>query len=132
MNQNALTASSNSQMVALENRENIFLWDMATFQPLDAFRGFALSAHSVAFSPDGQRLAAGGDGKEAVKLWDTGTRQEVLTLSGEGSAFRGLKFSPDGRYLLAINRAGLAHLWSAPSLAEIEAAEATDKRDRPR
>lgn len=61
-------------------------------------------------------------------MWDTETRQEVLTLRGEGSLFSAIRFSPDGRYLLAHNHAGLAHLWSAPTLAEIEAAEAAEKQ----
>jgi serine/threonine protein kinase/WD40 repeat protein len=104
------------------------LWDIATLQPLETLKGFLTGAHSAAFSPDGKRLAAGSNSREAVKLWDTETRQEVLTLSGEGSLFYAIRFSPDGRYLLAINRAGLAHLWSAPTMAEIEAAEAAERQ----
>ncbi len=102
------------------------LWDVATLQPVAILKGFQLGAHSVAFSPDGRRLVAGSNGREAVKLWDVETRQEVLTLSGEGSRFGGLNFSPDGRYLLAINDAGLAHLWTAPTWEEIAAEEARD------
>ena len=116
----------------LTKTDTVRLWDLATLQPLETLKGFLLGATAVAFSPDGRRLAAGSSGQEAVKLWDTETRQEVLTLSGEGSSFGGLKFSPDGRYLLAINGAGLAHLWSAPTLAEIEAAEAGEKREAQR
>jgi WD40 repeat protein len=78
----------------------------------------------VTFSPDGKRLAAGSNGEEAVRLWDTETWQEVLTLSGAGSRISGVKFSPDGRHLLAINDAGLAHLWTAPTWQEIAAEEA--------
>ena len=40
-------------------------------------KGFLLSANSVAFSPDGHRMAVGSSGVEAVKLWDSETRQEV-------------------------------------------------------
>jgi WD40 repeat protein len=110
---------------------SVRLWDMQALRPLDTLKGFLLGAHSVAFSPDGKRLAAGSNGQEAVRLWDAETRQEVLTLSGEGSMFRSLRFSPDGRFLLAINAAGLAHLWSAPTWAEIEAAEAKEKTKNP-
>jgi WD40 repeat protein/serine/threonine protein kinase len=111
---------------------SVRLWDMETLKLLESFKGFLLSATSVAFSPDGRRLAASSNGQEAVKLWDAETRQEVLTLSGEGSQFFSLKFSSDGRCLLAINRAGLAHLWSAPTWEEIEAAEADENRAPPR
>ncbi|MBN9693960.1 MAG: protein kinase [Verrucomicrobia bacterium] len=102
----------------------IWLWDLETGAPVDTLKGFLLGAHSVTFSPDGRRLAAGSNGTEAVKLWDTATRQEVLTLAGEGSLFKFLKFSPDGRYLLAINGDGVAHLWEAPTWAEITASDA--------
>jgi WD40 repeat protein len=104
------------------------LWEMATLQPVETIRSFLLGEVSVAFSPDGRRLAAGANGQEAVKLFDTETRQEVLTLSGEASLFFGLKFSPDGRYILAINPGGVARLWSAPTFAEIDAAEAAEKQ----
>jgi WD40 repeat protein len=104
----------------------VLLWDVTTLQPVATLKGFLLGAHSVAFSSDGRRLAAGSNGREAVKLWDVETRQEVLTLSGEGSLFISLSFSPDGRYLMAINEAGLAHIWTAPTWEEIAAEEARD------
>jgi WD40 repeat protein len=43
----------------------IRLWDVATLQLVATLKGFLLGAHSVAFSPDGRRLAAGGNGQEA-------------------------------------------------------------------
>jgi len=119
-----LDTSLDGRMLAAAYEDgSVHLWDMATLQPLVTLKGFLLSAISVAFSPDGGRLAVGSAGSEAVKLWDVETWQEVLTLCGEGSGFAGLKFSPDGRYLLAVNGAGLAHLWSAPTWEEIKAAD---------
>jgi WD40 repeat protein len=95
---------------------------MATFREMATFRGFRQDPHSLTISPDGQRLAAGSDGKEAIKLFDMTTHQELLTLEGEGGYFRA-RFSRDGNILGATSDKGLLHLWSAPSLAEIEAAE---------
>jgi WD40 repeat protein/tRNA A-37 threonylcarbamoyl transferase component Bud32 len=128
----ATTSPDGRTIAAAYEDGSVRLWDVATLQPLDAFKGFLLSANSVCYSPDGRRLAVGSAGSEAVKLWDAETRQEVLTLSGEGSSFGCLTFSPDGRFLLAINEAGLAHLWSAPSWAEIAAAEADEKKEAQR
>jgi WD40 repeat protein len=99
------------------------LWDLATLQPVNTLKGFLLGAHSVTFSPDGKRIAAGSNGQEAVKLWDAVTHQEVMTLQGEGSVFQNLSFSPDGNSLMAINVEGVCHIWTAPSFAEIEAEE---------
>jgi eukaryotic-like serine/threonine-protein kinase len=115
---------SDGRLAAAESSGLIRVWDVATLQPMVSLKSFRLSAHSVTFSPDGKRLAAGSNGEEAVRLWDTETWQEVLTLSGAGSRISGVKFSPDGRHLLAINDAGLAHLWTAPTWEEIAAEEA--------
>jgi WD40 repeat protein len=124
---NDWAGSPDGRMAAASDTSGmVWLWDVATLQPVATLKGFLLGAHSVAFSPDGRRLAAGSNGQEAVKLWDVETRQEVLTLSGEGSRFSSLSFSPDGRCLMAINEAGLAHIWTAPTWEEIAADEAKD------
>jgi len=98
------------------------LWDTVGLREVAAFRGFLLGVHSVAFSPDGRRLAFGSNGREAVKLWDLASRQELLTLEGEGSLFRRTRFSPDGNLLGALNSNGTLHLWRAPSWEEITSA----------
>jgi WD40 repeat protein len=46
----------------------VWLWNVATLQSVATLKGFMLGAHSVAFSPDSGRLAAGSNGREAVKL----------------------------------------------------------------
>jgi serine/threonine protein kinase/WD40 repeat protein len=111
---------------AADSSGMVRIWDVARLQALPTLKSFKLGSHSVAFSPDNRRLAAGSSGQEAVKLWDCETWQEVLTLSGEGSRFGSLTFSQDGRYLVGINDAGLAHLWTVPTWEQIAAEEAKD------
>jgi len=98
------------------------IWDTATLRELATIPAWSVS---VAFSPDGKRLAVGGVGKSAITLWDVESQQEVLVLEGEGSNFWRTEFSPDGNVLgsLNMNRKGVLHLWRAPSWAEIKAAE---------
>ena len=51
---------------------------------------------SVAFSPDGGRLASGSDDK-TVRLWDVGTGQELSHLQGHTDVqVWSVAFSPDG------------------------------------
>jgi WD40 repeat protein/serine/threonine protein kinase len=105
------------------------MWDTRNWKQLATFSGFLLGAHSVAFSPDGRRLAVGSLGREAVKIWDAEGLQELLTIEGKGGAFLRTSFSPDGNIVGSMNYQGLLHLWTAPTFAEIEAAEAKAKTE---
>jgi WD40 repeat protein/tRNA A-37 threonylcarbamoyl transferase component Bud32 len=102
------------------------VWDTATWRPEATLGGFLNSANSVAFSPDGKRLAIGGGDKEAVRLCDTESWQDVLTLESQGFTSGEASFSPDGNAIGWLNMTGDFYLWRAPSWGEINAAEAKD------
>ncbi len=103
------------------------LWDTATGRLKATLRGFLQGAHSIAFSPDGQRLAIGSNGNEAIKVWDVESLQELITLKGQGSMFSTVSFSPDGDTLASSNSKGILHIWRAPSFADIERIEARSR-----
>jgi WD40 repeat protein len=116
--------SPNGKLLAISTSDgSAKLFDLATRREVASLRGHLLGVHSLAFSPDGRRLATGSSLKEAVKLWDLTTLQEVATLEGQGDNFHFTAFSPDGNTLVSVNLQGTAHLWRALSWAEIEAAE---------
>ena len=103
----------------------VAFWNVEGNLLLKQFRGFMLGAFTIAYSPDGNRVAAGSSHREAVKLWDSDSHQELLNLEGEGSIIGAVRFSQDGRHLLAVNNDGTAHLWTAPTLDEISTQTAT-------
>jgi WD40 repeat protein len=81
----------------------------------------------VAFSPDGQRLAATASAEdEALKFWAVDGWQHVLILPAEDSNFGLAAFSPDGNTIGVTTALGRLHVWRAPSWAEIEKAEARE------
>jgi WD40 repeat protein len=103
------------------------LWDVHDRRELMTLRSHFNHLTTLAFSPDGRRLAVTGSSPgTAIKLWDPATQRELITLQIDTRADRPsflTTFSPDGNTLASAPPYGPVHLWRAPSWAEIEAVE---------
>ncbi len=110
--------SVGDRTVELPVERSFKLWDAATGQELLTLRGHSSDVSSVAFSPDGRRLATGIYGR-AVQLWDAATGQELLTLKGHSDSVQSVAFSPDGRRLATGSRDRSVKLWDAATGQEI-------------
>jgi WD40 repeat protein len=73
---------------------------------------------SVAFSPDGQRLATAGRDR-TVKVWDAATGQEARTLQGHTGAVTSVAFSPDGKRLASAGQDQTVKVWDAATGQEV-------------
>src|SRR5439155_11009451 len=68
---------------------------------------------SVAFSPDGKRIASGSQ-DNMVKVWDAQTGKELLTLKGHTGYVNSVAFSPDGKRIASgsgILESGEVEVW---------------------
>jgi WD40 repeat protein len=82
---------------------------LATGGPVRFFWGEGDPFTSVAYSPDGNLLAAGSESGR-VRLW-TARGRVVRVLDGHKGAVRSLSFAADGKTLATAGEDGTARLW---------------------
>jgi WD40 repeat protein len=107
----ALTANG-SEMVSAGFDGVLKIWDVAGGIQKRAFRAFLDPVWGMAFSPDGQTFAAGGNNRE-LKSWSTSDwTEEPVVYAGHGSTINFVAFSPDGERLVSGGDDDLALVWS--------------------
>jgi len=120
--------SPDNRLVATSDwSESVILWAFAPGEDprrLATLTDKRLSAWSVAFSPDGRRLALGMSNGE-IRLWDIEHNKQVGVLKGHKQPVWELGFSPDDDSLVSVSPDEL-RIWrvTAPSTNIVELSSA--------
>jgi WD40 repeat protein/serine/threonine protein kinase/tetratricopeptide (TPR) repeat protein len=96
----AFSPNGKSLAVGSNGDGKLTIWDAAEGRLLHQLYTGQSRVNTIAFSPDGKRLACCGS-DQTVHLWDAQSGAELLTLRGHRSAVGCLAFSPDGRRLVS-------------------------------
>jgi WD40 repeat protein len=84
----------------------------------DRSLGIRESVHSLAFSPDGKRLAAVHVHEETVTIWNLDTGKKIGSLDGRKQLALAVAFSPDGKWLATGGNDGTFTLWDTETWQE--------------
>ncbi len=96
------------------------VWDVATGKMQIEIPYGGLYVHAVAFSPDGQWIATGGNDKTGyVRLWNAKTGALVRTFKGHSDDVLSVVFSKNGDRLLTSSYDKTARLWNVETGDEI-------------
>ena len=88
------------------------------FKELFTLKGHSGGVWSVAFSPDGKRLASGSS-DQTIKFWDTVTGKELLSLKRHSGVVLSVAFSPDGKRLASGSFDKTIKLWDTVTGTEL-------------
>lgn len=108
-----LAASPAGKLVASGGADGVVrVWNAETLRETAALRGEGSAIQAVAWSADGQTLAA-ADAGHSVGLWrpSDGTVQQLAALKLPAASVNGVALAPNGKWLAATNADGKVHLW---------------------
>jgi WD40 repeat protein len=96
-------------LASTEANSDLRLWDVVNRKVLRTIRLESLSG-SLAFSPDGQRLAT-GHYSGSITLWDVPGLTPIQRYTGHAKGIPGIAFSADGKFLATTGTDGKLAIW---------------------
>jgi len=114
----ALSLDGKKLLTRLSPVKAPLVWDAITLQELVAFKKHDFWYAGVAFSPNGQQVAASNHDKTA-RLFDAATGQELVTFNGHADRVTAVVFSPDGQRLATGSYDKTVRMWDAATGREL-------------
>ena len=114
-------------IVSGSNDGMVRTWNAHTGELRAIWKGFQGGSHSVAFSPDGSRVALGSAEDGTLRVWDAATGKELLVMSDPERQVGAVAYSPDGRRIASVSRFNTIRIWDAYAGSETAVLRFDDK-----
>jgi WD40 repeat protein len=88
------------------------VWDAASGKTLVTFSGHTWFINSVAWSPDGTKIAS-SDGGHSVIVWDAATGKTITTYASHTDQVAYIAWSPDGTKIVSASQDDTVQVWDA-------------------
>lgn len=106
------SGGANGASTATASDKTVQVWEAATLKLLYTFREHQDSIRSLAWSPDGSRIASASY-DNTVKVWDAFTGLNLLTYTEHSAWIQAVAWSPDGTYIASGGQDYSVRIWDA-------------------
>ena len=90
------------------------VWDAVTGAHILIYRGHTSQVSTVAWSPDGKRIASASAGPEKnVQIWDASSGTTIYTYRSHTLGVNDVAWSPDGQFIASASNDGTVRVWQA-------------------
>lgn len=120
------TISPDGGTVAATGLRGLTIWNWRDPQSFPEVKPQFGPCRSVAFSPDGQRMAVGGFDRQ-IRIWDHKNDRVLAVLSGHRDGIQILVFVPDGSMLMSLGFDGALKFWDLRGYREIDRLEGNNE-----
>ncbi|HIJ79058.1 MAG: hypothetical protein OEY01_08575 [Desulfobulbaceae bacterium] len=109
----------------------VSLWDFNSGKLLQTLGDDLREVRAVAFSPDGDYLAAAvitGNRKHNVQVWDLETGRLLHDMKGHTQQINGIAFAPDSKRIVSVSNDNTVRIWNM-RYGELESSEKQTKNN---
>ena len=109
----AVARAQDRYLLGFSSGRTTQLWDASSGECLLTYRGHLGKVTSVAWSPDGQRIASSGLAEDSIQVWSANTGQHLLTCKGHLGKVSSVAWSPDGQRVASGSSNKTVQVWRA-------------------